>query len=85
MLNLRETMLKYQKHIRKYYKCRKLHSEVLNSICDYIYSGKYDFNEEMNKINDDLLKETKGDLSKIEVEFDMDVDIDFRTFFDLTG
>lgn len=50
---------------------------------NYIYSGKYNFNEEMNKINDSLIKETKGNLESLEVNFDMDDDLDSRTFLEL--
>ena len=41
LINLNKVQLNRKEHIKKYYKLRKLHSEIINSMENYIMDGKY--------------------------------------------
>lgn len=83
MNNLRQLMLKSEKHIKKYYKYRKVHGEVLDSMQNYIYNNKYDLSEELNKILDIVKKEVKGNVKVLNINFDLNNSLDLNKFLDL--
>lgn len=84
MENLRLFMLKQKEHIKKYYKCRRLHSEVLNSMSEYIMNDKYDLNKELNEITESLVKEVKHNFKILNIDFDFHNDLDFSIFLDIS-
>lgn len=84
MENLRIFMLKRNDHIKKYYKCRRIHSEVLNSMEDYITNGKYDLNDALNEIADSLLKEAKHNPKVLNINIDFNNELDFSIFTDIS-
>ena len=59
MVGIRKMILKRKKHIKKYYKYRKIHGEVLDSMLNYIYKGKYNYMDKYESILDDLRSETR--------------------------
>ena len=60
MVGIRKMILKRKKHIKKYYKYRKIHGEVLDSMLNYIYKGKYKYMDKYESILDDLRSETRN-------------------------
>lgn len=61
IINLNRTLfLDNKEHIKKYYKVRRIHSSVLNSMSSYIDSGKLPLVEYFNEITDDLKRETNN-------------------------
>ena len=74
LINLNKFRLNSKEHIRKYNRLRKLHSEIIDSMENYIIDGKYNINDNYNSIYDDIDKEIP------ELDFDLDSnDIDDRT------
>lgn len=59
LINLNKFNLDRKKHIKKYYKLRQLHAEILESMNKYIIGGKYNVNENFNNICKDVTKETQ--------------------------
>lgn len=84
MENLRIFMLKQNNNIKKYYKCRRIHSEVLNSMQDYIANGKYDLSNALDEIEGSLLKETKHNPNILNIEFNFNNELDFLIFTDIS-
>ena len=77
--NARQYQLNRKAHIKKYNKFRKLQSEVIDSMENYILDGKYDMNKYLkdmtSKVNFDKLKDKRF------FNFDYD-DPDDRTILD---
>lgn len=74
LINLNKLQLNSKKHIKKYNKLRKLHSEIIDSMENYIIEGKYNISDNYNSIYSDIDKE----ISKL--DFDLDLkDVDDRT------
>ncbi len=59
LTGLNRRLLEQKDHIKKYYRLRKLHSDILDSMISYIENGKYDVQYYTNQIMDDLAKETR--------------------------
>ena len=57
LINLNKFQLNSKKHIKKYNKLRKLHSEIIDSMENYIIDGKYNINDHYNSIYNDIDKE----------------------------
>ena len=74
LINLNKWQLSRKKHIKKYYKLRKLHGEVIDSMEQYIMDGKYNIEDNYNSIRNDIYKE----IPKLEYELDFN-DMDDRT------
>lgn len=73
LINLNKVQLNRKEHIKKYYKLRKLHSEIINSMENYIMDGKYNISEHYDTIYNDIDKEIP------ELNLDLDFnDIDDR-------
>lgn len=45
LINLNKLQLNSKKHIKKYNKLRKLHSEIIDSMENYIIDGKYNISD----------------------------------------
>ena len=74
LINLNKFQLNSKKHIKKYNKLRKLHSEIIDSMENYIIDGKYSISDNYNSIYNDIDKEIP------ELDFDLDSnDVDDRT------
>ncbi len=66
LVNLNRLNLNRKPHIKKYNKLRKLHSEILDSMDDYINKGSYNIEDNFNLIKDDLTEDFKLDGSNID-------------------
>lgn len=74
LINLNKLQLNSKKHIKKYNKLRKLHSEIIDSMVNYIIDGKYNIKEHYNSIYNDINKEIPA------LDFGLDLnDVDDRT------
>ena len=74
LVNLNKFRLNSKEHIRKYNRLRKLYSEIIDSMENYIIDGKYNINDNYNSIYNDIDKEIT------ELDFDLDSnDVDDRT------
>ena len=74
LINLNKLQLNSKKHIKKYNKLRKLHSEIIDSMENYIIDGKYNISDNYNSIYIDADKEIP------KLDFDLDSnDVDDRT------
>ncbi len=71
---MNKMLLGKKAYIKKYKKLRKLHSEILDSMNDYMFTGKYDINEHTGSIYCDLAKEIPG----------VDLTLDPNNYDDLT-
>lgn len=61
IINLNKMLfLNKKEHIKKYYKVRKIYSDVLNSMINYIDTGKYPIEEYINTIINDVKREVKN-------------------------
>lgn len=58
LIDFQKFMLSEKSHIKKYNKIRKMHNEILESMLNYITSGKYDIQKYTQIINSDLKKVT---------------------------
>ncbi len=76
IVKLNKFQLNRKNHIKKYNKIRKLHADVLESMDNYILSGKYDYKKYDNIINNDLSKV----VDKIDVNLDLN-DFDDKVIF----
>ena len=83
MVNMREYFLKQKPYIKKYYKWRKVHSEILNSMILYTNSDKYNLTNELHKIENELLKEVNGNEKILEFDLDLRDDLEMRIFTEL--
>ncbi len=79
LVNLNRFQLNRKNHIKKYNKLRKLHSEVLDSMENYILSGKYDFRKYDDIVKEELIKAV-GDF---DIDFDLNNNDDTSIFFEL--
>lgn len=59
LINLNKNIINSKEHIKEYYKLRKLHSEILDNMEDYIMSGKYNINKELQVAKKTLIKSRK--------------------------
>lgn len=70
----RNLILNRKDYIKKYYKARDVHESILNSMINYIDSGKFSINEYFNLIADDIRKETNN----------LDIELDTNKYNDMT-
>lgn len=56
MFNFHKLILKDKPHIKKYNKLRKLHSEIVDNMEEYLNKGKYDRNKYFNIIKPEIQK-----------------------------
>ena len=82
-IRLKEQASKSKEHIQRYYKLRRIHSEVLDSMMSYYDDGKYDFAKQLDNACDSILEELKGDLLKVKFKFELENEDEFRLFNDL--
>lgn len=79
LVNMNRHILNRKNHIKKYNKLRRLHSEILGSMQDYLFSGKYD----VHKYDDIVCKELEKVLDDFEIGFDFSNDDDMSIFLEL--
>lgn len=87
MMNLRKFMLKQEPQIKKYHHLRHIHSDILDSMIDYLNGGKYDFNQELKKVtlaNRIKSLNKKEDLKLCEYDIDFDNDAEVMFFYGLS-
>lgn len=72
LTNLNKYRLNRLKHIKLYNKYRKLHSEIVDSMVDYMYSDKYNMGEYFKTVVDNLNKEERK--SKCMILYSDDID-----------
>lgn len=73
--NLQNFMLKDKPHIKEYKKIRNLHSEIVDSMINYYYNGKFEFEvskEDMEEIEDKILG---LDVDSMCTKFDTETDL----------
>ena len=68
LLNINKFRLEFKPHIKKYYKCRDVHAEVLNSMMTYFTEDKYSLEDEINKIYPSLKQELGKDISNFVID-----------------
>ena len=83
MVNMREYFLKQKPYIKKYYKWRRVHSEILDSMNLYANAGNYDFINEISKIGNEILKETNGNDEILNFDLDFRNDVERNLFVEL--
>ena len=79
LIEMNKTILSNKEHIKKYKKIRNLHSGILDSMDDYMFTGKYDINEHFSSIHCDLNKE----ISNVSFALDSNYDDDLTIFEEL--
>lgn len=79
LVNLNRYQLNRKTHIKKYNKLRKLHAEILNSMQDYIFSGKYNF----RKYDDIVYSELSRFVDDYDIDFNLENDDDVSIFLEL--
>lgn len=79
MVGFNRFQLNRKSHIKKYNKLRRLHSEVLDSMQNYILSEKYD----IRQYDDVIYKELKSIVDNFEIGFDLNNDDDLNVFLEL--
>lgn len=72
LINLNKLQLNLKKHIKKYNKLRKLHSEIIDRMEKYIMDGKYNISDYYNYIYNDIDKE----ISELDINLDLNDDDD---------
>ena len=72
LINFNKLQLNRKKHIKKYNKLRKLHSEIIDSMEKYIMDGKYNIRDYYNYIYNDIDKE----ISELDINLDLNDDDD---------
>lgn len=72
LINFNKLQLNRKKHIKKYNKLRKLHSEIIDSMEKYIMDGKYNISDYYNYIYNDIDKE----ISELDINLDLNDDDD---------
>lgn len=58
MVEFNRHFLERKEHIKKYYRLRRLHGDILSSMFAYIESGKYDIQYYLNQVAADIFRET---------------------------
>ncbi len=66
LINFNKIQLERKEHIKKYYKYRKIHGEILDSMINYILSGKYNIDDHFDNIREDIYRE----IPKLHLELD---------------
>lgn len=79
LFNLNRFQLNRKDHIKKYNKLRKIHGEILDSMQNYILSGKYDIKKYDDIVNSELSKM----VDDFDIDFDLNNDDDVTIFIEL--
>jgi len=80
MNNLRGIFLNKIPHIKKYYKIRDIHGEIVNTMAQYYHDGKF-----KRQIDTDSDSDTEHEkvLQLLECDFDLDTKVGAQSFFDV--
>lgn len=79
LVNLNRFQLNKKDHIKKYNKLRKMHGEILDSMQNYIFSGRYD----TRKYDDIVDSELSKVVDNFDIDFDLNNDDDITIFLEL--
>ncbi|MCL2351777.1 MAG: SEC-C metal-binding domain-containing protein [Firmicutes bacterium] len=82
ILNLRKISLDRMPHIKAYYRIRKMHEEVVNSMATYIDNGKFKQEEDPGFVYPKNPEKEKT-LRLIECSFDFDTREGIQAFYDM--
>lgn len=84
MTNLRSFTLDTKSHIKEYYKIRKMHSEIINSMVLYNEADKFQFKIDNSYIyNNEYPIDNKEKLHWIETNFNLETREGVQAFYDL--
>ncbi len=75
LTDLNRMQLERRSYIQKYYKLRKLHSEVVDSMLKYMTSSKYSIEESLNKVMPSVSKEINYTYKKLDINDEDDGNI----------
>jgi hypothetical protein len=78
--SLRRVFLDKKPHIKGYYKIRKMHGEIVSTMIQYHYDGKF-----KQQVNRDFAPKTVHEKSVylLESDFDLDTKIGFNSYYDM--
>lgn len=74
LINLNKLQLNSKKHIKKYNRLRNLHSEIIDSMENYIIDGEYNISDYYKSIYDDI----NNEIPELDLDLDSN-DVDDRT------
>ena len=80
--NIRSYSLDNKSHVKEYYKIRKMHSEVVNSMASYHEAGKFELKIDDNYNNEDIIKNAET-LQLIKSDFDLETREGAQALYDL--
>ena len=78
--NIRRVFLDKKPHIRKYYKIRKIHSEIVSTMMQYYHDGKFKKQTDPDFISK---QEHEKDINLLESAFDLESRIGSQSFYDI--
>ena len=84
MINLRKMTLDRKSHIKEYYKIRKMHSDIVNTMVRYHENGK--FNQKVDNsfvYKNEHLPDNKEKLTFIDSSFDLDTREGVQALYDI--
>jgi len=82
--NLRKFTLDRKPHIKEYYKIRKMHSEIINTMVSYYEAGKFQLKMDNNYFfNNEHPTKNSGALHLVETRFDSETREGRQALFDL--
>ena len=85
-LDFRMSALKKKEHIKEYQKARKLHGEIVNSMMEYYYSGKFEQKVEggIATSEEEMVQNVATDRYKfLGSSFDLEDSVGFKAFQDM--
>jgi len=80
MNNLRRFFLDKKPHIKKYYKIRDMHSEIVNTMIQYYDDGKFERQTDTAFVSE---PEHKQEIHLLESDFDLDTRTGSQGFYDI--
>jgi len=76
--NFRRFTLDRKPHIKEYYKIRKMHSEIVNSMIKYFDDGKFE-----QKVDTDRSRQSSREVYLLESDFDLETRTGAQGFYDM--
>ncbi len=82
--NLRKFTLDSKSHIKEYYKIRKMHSDIINTMADYHQAGKFEQKIDSNYVSkNEHPRKNKEAITFIESSFDLETREGEQAIYDL--
>jgi hypothetical protein len=78
--NIRRFFLDKKPHIKEYYKIRNMHGEIVNTMIQYHYDGKFKQQKDTNFVSD---TEPEKTIHLLESSFDLDTRAGSQGFYDI--